>query len=201
MSTTSRIEEGEKSNARRALRIVEAVAGEPVEIKSLLGNSGIWINVEPARIPESAARRSTPSEHASRTRWFPWQCRTPSCPAAYNTACLYGVAFEHCNKAEQKWKISSLAVISLRRAFGPQDSEMQRPSDWIDVDPVFVALKKTSSPNPGNSGISSMSRRRWTTRIGLRCRRENKRSVALRRAATQRGNITETKQTLLKDVE
>ena len=147
-STTSRIEDSEKSNARSALRIVEAVVGEPVEIKSLLENSGIWIK-NPVRKPASGARRSKPGTHASRTRWLPWQCRTPSSQAAYNTACLYGVAFEHCTKEEDKWNIASQAVQSLRRAFSHRDSEMQRPSDWIDVDPVFAALKKKSSPESG----------------------------------------------------
>jgi predicted ATPase len=139
-SNTGGIEDGEKSydaSTRRALRIVAAVAGEPVVITSLLQNSESWKTFDPAR-------RRKAGEHASRTRWFPWQRRTPSWQAAYNTACLYGAAFEHCTKMGNAENIANLAVKSLKRAFTPQDSEMQRPSAWIDVDPAFAALKMWS---------------------------------------------------------
>jgi transcriptional regulator with XRE-family HTH domain len=159
-SNTSGLEQGEKSNTKKALRIVAAVAGQPPdEIKSFLPNnkeknklilayeSGLTsiVGLLPFRKPASAARRWN-REHASKTRWLPGQRRTPSWQAAYNTACLYGAAFEqHCTNvrgAENK-SIAGLAVISLKRAVTPQDSEMQRPSDWIKVDPAFANLKKS----------------------------------------------------------
>ena len=151
-SNPSGIESGEKSNTKRALRVVAAVVGEsPVEITSLLPNS----KREKIRKPSQHASRTrwlpcqrrTPSwqaarnrQHASRTRWLPWQRRTPSWQAAYNTACLYGTASERSTKEECE-KIAHLAVISLKRAITPQDSEMQRPSNWINVDPAFAHLR------------------------------------------------------------
>ena len=159
-SNASGLEHGEKSNTRRALRLVATVAGQPPdEIKSLLPNgeeknklilaceSGLRriVRLPPFRKPASAARRRR-REHVSRTRWFPGQRRTPSWQAAYNTACLYGAAYEqHCTKVRRAEyeSIAGLAVISLRRAITPQDSEMQRPSDWIEVDPAFASLNKS----------------------------------------------------------
>ena len=169
-SNTNGIEDGEKSNTRRALRIVAAVVGEPPdEIKSLLPNSTEKKKLHPVK---------KPGEHASKTRWLPWQRRTPSWQAAYNTACLYGAAFEHCTNVgpEENESIASLAVVSLRRAVTPQDSEMQRPSDWIEVDPAFEDLRVTSCEfrtfldeqknmdYPSTRGTSEERNSRWKTR-------------------------------------
>jgi hypothetical protein len=47
--------------------------------------------------------------------------------------------------SEYSENIARLAVISLRRTISPRDSEMQRSSDWIEVDPVFNKLRESSS--------------------------------------------------------
>jgi hypothetical protein len=169
---------------RRALRVVAAVAGElPAEIKSLLPTD----QTKP-HLPFST-KEKRPGKHASKTRWLPWQCRTPSWPAAYNTACLYGVAFEHCAQEETKKNIPNLAVLSLKRAISPQDSEMQRPSDWINVDPDFADLKKMPSPNEFRDFLEEQKQVDYPRSAR---RRVSEPSVKPKRPAMKRCNITET---------
>jgi hypothetical protein len=187
ITVRSGIQEVEKSNTKRALRIVAAVAGKtPVEIKSLLQQSGICIDVDPAR-------RWKLNEHVSSTRWLPRQCRTPSWQAAYNTACLFGVAFERCTEEEDKKEIARLAVVSLKRAITNQNSEMQRPSDWIKIDPAFADLRTSSEFTRFLKAQTKMdhppvARGRVNRRSGTL------RSVASthKRSATQPGKLTET---------
>jgi hypothetical protein len=190
-SNTNDNNEGNRNddfNARRALRIVAAVAGElPVEIKSLLPT------VETKSHFPNSTKEKEPGKHASKTRWLPWQCRTPSWPAAYNTACLYGVAFEHCAQDEKNREaIAKLAVLSLKRAITPKDSEMRRPSDWINVDPDFADLKKMSSPKEFRDFLEEQKQVDYPRSAR---RRVSKSSLKPKRPATPRCNITETQAT------
>jgi hypothetical protein len=83
--------------------------------------------------PESSGRKFLPAEKRNRTRWLPWQCRTPSWEAAYNTACAYAAL-----------NLDHRVIISLQHAINNPDCEMQRPWDWISHDPDFSCLKSSS---------------------------------------------------------
>jgi hypothetical protein len=78
-------------------------------------------------------RKWPPAEKRDRTRWLPWQRRTPSWEAAYNTACAYAAL-----------DLDDRVVISLQRAINNRDCELQRPWDWISQDPDFSRLKSSS---------------------------------------------------------
>ena len=78
-------------------------------------------------------RKWPPAEKRDRTRWLPWQRRTPSWEAAYNTACAYAAL-----------DLDDRVVISLQRAINNRDCELQRPWDWISQDPDFSYLKSSS---------------------------------------------------------
>jgi hypothetical protein len=69
----------------------------------------------------------------NRSRWLPWQRRTPSWEAAYNTACAYAAL-----------NLDHQVIISLQRAINNPDCKMQRPWDWISHDPDFSCLKSSS---------------------------------------------------------
>ena len=84
-------------------------------------------------------------------------------------------------------------MVSLKRAITHQDSEMQRPSDWIKVDPAFADLKKSSEFTRFLKAQKKMdhppvARGRVNRRSGTL------RSVASthKRSATQPGKLTET---------
>jgi hypothetical protein len=83
------------------------------------------------------------SAKAERTRWLPWQHRTPSWQAAYNTACLCAAAFGHCTGDCEKHYFARLAVKSLRRAVDARHSEVG--FDWVNVDPDFRHLHNSST--------------------------------------------------------
>ena len=75
-----------------------------------------------------------------RARWLPWQARTASWQAAYNTACLFAVL------AQQGLAGEDQVVASLRRVVLNRDSGMERPHDWISNDPDFAPLLRHDSP-------------------------------------------------------
>jgi hypothetical protein len=75
-----------------------------------------------------------------RPRWLPWQARTASWQAAYNTACLYAVL------VKQGLAYEDQVIASLRRVVLNRDSGMERPHDWISNDPEFVPLLRHDSP-------------------------------------------------------
>lgn len=85
---------------------------------------------------ESSDRKWPPAEKRDRTRWLPWQHRTPSWEAAYNTACAYAAL-----------DLDDRAVISLQRAISNRDCELQRLWDWISQDPDFSCLKSSKKFN------------------------------------------------------
>lgn len=119
-----------KSHMRLALRLVAGIACDKVSIEQHLKNR------KAQRAPESQDTLQSqngvwpPAEKRDRTRWLPWQHRTPSWEAAYNAACAYAAL-----------GLDQQVVNSLRRAIDNRDCEMQRPSDWISNDPDFRCLK------------------------------------------------------------
>jgi hypothetical protein len=126
-----------------ALRIVTAIAGDPVPIRSVLHpQDKRW---EPPAAP--ADTRDLP-------RWLPTQCRTASWPAAYNTACLYAAL------ATRNAALEKQVVTSLKRAINNPDSEMERAYDWISHDPDFRLLKEDKENFPEFSRFLGIQRRR-----------------------------------------
>ncbi|MGH3278590.1 MAG: hypothetical protein ACRDNW_05565, partial [Trebonia sp.] len=90
------------------------------------------------------ARRVVPSDWVpptrDRARWLPWQARTASWQAAYNTACLYAVLVRQGMADEEQ------VIASLRRVIRNRRSGMERPHDWISNDPDFAPLLRDGSP-------------------------------------------------------
>jgi hypothetical protein len=123
----------ERLQARRAIRITAAITGDSMTIKKILKNS------EPL-----AGEVPSPGANSRKTRWLPWQCRTPSWQAAYNTACLYAALVDSCKCKCLRETMAARAAASLKRVVDDRDCDMQRPSDWISKDPDFSSLK--SSP-------------------------------------------------------
>jgi hypothetical protein len=110
-----------------ALRVVDAIAG---------GNLQIEEQLTKPKVPDGSASpdgKRPRAEKRDGTRWLPWQRRTPSWEAAYNTACVYAAL-----------GLGHETVTSLRRAINNPDCEMQRPWDWISRDPDFSQLKSSS---------------------------------------------------------
>jgi hypothetical protein len=77
-----------------------------------------------------------------RVRWLPWQARTASWQAAYNTACLYAVLLQQGLATEDQ------VIASLRRVVNNRESGLERPYDWISNDPDFAPLLAENSPYP-----------------------------------------------------
>ena len=72
--------------------------------------------------------------------WLPWQARTASWQAAYNTACLYAIL------VRQQLADEEQVVACLRRVVLNRDSGVERPHDWISNDPDFAPLLRDDSP-------------------------------------------------------
>jgi hypothetical protein len=117
--------------ARRAIRITTAITGDSTTIRRILKNSPLPCKAGPQ-----------PGKNSTKTRWLPWQRRTPSWQAAYNTACLYA-ALEDSRKGP-RGMMAERVVASLRRVVDDRDCDMERPSDWISKDPDFSSLKASS---------------------------------------------------------
>ena len=118
-----------------ALRIVTSVTGDDTSIKQQLS---------PGKAQPSDRKLPAP-EKRDRIRWLPWQYRTPSWEAAYNTACVY--AGLHRDSKYAALKLDHKVVVSLQRAINNPDCEMQRPGDWISHDPDFYPLKSSEEFN------------------------------------------------------
>jgi hypothetical protein len=116
-----------------ALRMAADIAGDNVSIEQHLTSLMTRGIPDPRSMPESSYRKFIPAEKRNRTRWLPWQCRTPSWEAAYNTACAYAAL-----------NLDYQVIASLQRAINNPDCEMQRPWDWISHDPDLSCLKKSS---------------------------------------------------------
>jgi hypothetical protein len=124
----------ERFRQRAGVRITAAVAGDTGPIETVLWRPfHEWPGRAESR-PDEIFRAGR-----DRVRWLPWQARTASGPAAYNTACLYAVLVRYGLAPEEK------VIASLRRLVGNRDSGMERPSDWISNDPDFAPLLREGS--------------------------------------------------------
>ena len=125
----------EYRRARKAIRITAVITGDNVTIREVLKNR---------KMPDSPMplpKEWHPSSYVGKTRWLPWQRRTPSWQTAYNTACLYA-ALAYSSR-DQENEMAHRAVGSLRSAVGDRHCEMERPSDWISKDPDLCCLNSS----------------------------------------------------------
>ena len=125
-------------NTRRAMHVAAAITGDSAAIEACLKGS-------PAQyVTELLEQERPPFAIAQRTRWLPWQRRTPSWQAAYNTACLYAALKQSysCTDAADA-TLAQRVVSSLIRAVNDSDCEMERPWDWISTDPDFSCLRQS----------------------------------------------------------
>ena len=127
---------------RLASRRAADIACDKVSIRQHLRNHKAQDTPEPPGTPDPQDRKWPPAEKRYRTRWLPWQRRTPSWEAAYNTACAYAALNRDHRYA--RLNLDHRVVISLQHAINNPDCEMQRPSDWISQDPDFSSLKSSS---------------------------------------------------------
>jgi hypothetical protein len=129
---------GWKPHMKLASRIAAGIAGDKVSIEKHLANAKAQgtpesqCTLESKGRPESWDREWPPPEKRDRTRRLPWQRRTPSWEAAYNTACAYAAL-----------NLDHQVVNSLLRAINNPDCEMQRPSLWISCDPDLCRVKSS----------------------------------------------------------
>ena len=82
---------------------------------------------------------------AGKTRWLPWQHRTPSWQAAYNAACLYAaLACSQKYRPDEKGVQDPMysVIDSLERVVNDRHCDMERPWDWISTDPDLRCLYK-----------------------------------------------------------
>jgi hypothetical protein len=121
---------------RLASRRAAGIARDNVSISRHLTNKTAQVPPEPQGTSRHPDRKWQPAEKRDRTRWLPWQRRTPSWEAAYNTACAYA-ALDRDDRV----------VISLQRALSNRDCELQQPWNWISHDPDFSCLKSSEKFN------------------------------------------------------
>jgi hypothetical protein len=125
----------ERFRQRKGLQVVSAVVGDSTAVRTVLrAPFGAW------RVADRPAAPGWVPPTRDRARWLPWQARTASWQAAYNTACLYAVL------AQQGLADEDQVVASLRRVVLNRDSGMERPHDWISNDPDFASLLRQDSP-------------------------------------------------------
>lgn len=127
---------------RRATGITSFIAGDPGHINAVLTDpSGHWWE---KCAPETGASDRRRTHAPDRIRWLPWQRRTASWQAAYNTACLYAAltdaAFAAGAPTQVLRELEQRVIDSLRRAVENPSSELEHPSDWFDSDPDFHAM-------------------------------------------------------------
>jgi hypothetical protein len=119
---------------KRAIHITAAITGDTTAIEALLDRGVLGA-------PPDDEKRWHPGAKAGKTRWLPWQRRTPSWPAAYNAACLYAALA--CSDKYQQNKMTLMALRCLDRVVNDRLCEMERPWDWISTDPDLRCLKKS----------------------------------------------------------
>ncbi|MGZ4432365.1 MAG: hypothetical protein ACXVW7_01845 [Trebonia sp.] len=110
--------------------ITSDIAGDTALIRSLLTDP----HADDTARPAAGAPEPKLSDAPDRVRWLPWQCRTASWQAAYNTACMYA------SFADMAPETVARVVAALERAINNPDCEMERPYDWISRDPDFTAV-------------------------------------------------------------
>jgi hypothetical protein len=139
---------------RKGLQVVTAIVGNAATVRTVLwepfdawpsaGHGGVTVVPGPdlpaEAIPEAVARSAWIPPTRDRVRWLPWQARTASWQAAYNTACLYAVLVQQGLADEEQ------VIASLRRVVNNRDSGLERPHDWISNDPDFEPLLRDDSP-------------------------------------------------------
>jgi hypothetical protein len=152
---------------RKGLRVVAAITGDATTVRTVLqAPFDAWPRADqPGADQPGAGRPGTGRRRAGRyslgpdpadpdltalpgwvpptrdrARWLPWQARTASWTAAYNTACLYAVLVQQGLAREDQ------VVASLRRVVLNRDSGLERPHDWISNDPDFAPLVRHDSP-------------------------------------------------------
>jgi hypothetical protein len=130
-------------HARTTMRITSAIAGDCADI-------GQFLHLRPGQ----AGRQRPPQlTRSMRTRRLPRQCSTRSWQAAYNLACAYA-AVVHARQRElqaapdaagasktELEELVGLVVTSLEFALSTPECELERPSEWIAVDPDFASLR------------------------------------------------------------
>lgn len=126
---------------RKGLHIVAAITGDSSAVRTVLwAPFRAWPAAgRPAADPTLSADWTPPTR--DRVRWLPWQRRTASWQAAYNTACLYAVLVQQ-GLADEEQVIASLRRVVLNRGSG-----VERPFDWISNDPDFAPLLRDDSPH------------------------------------------------------
>ena len=132
----------ERFRQRKGLHVVAAISGDATAVRTVLqAPFGAWPAAgQPAAGRDLSAEPGWVPPTRDRVRWLPWQARTASWTAAYNTACLYAVLVQQGLAREDQ------VVASLRRVVLNRDSGMERPHDWISNDPDFAPLLRPDSP-------------------------------------------------------
>jgi len=150
----------ERLRQRKGLQAVTAIVGDSTAVRTVLwepfaawpaaGQGNAARTAPEAPGPEApvlaeavagpAARAAWIPPTRDRLRWLPWQKRTASWQAAYNTACLFAVLLQHGLATEEQ------VIASLRRVANNRESGLERPHDWISNDPDFAPLLRPDSP-------------------------------------------------------
>ena len=146
----------ERLHQRKGLQVVTAIVGDSTAVRTVLwAPFAAWPGVglrggpeaqdpeAPAlaeALPQGATRAAWVPPTRDRVRWLPWQKRTASWQAAYNTACLFAVLLQQGLGSEEQ------VIASLRRVVNNRDSGLERPHDWISNDPDFAPLLRYDSP-------------------------------------------------------
>jgi hypothetical protein len=125
-----------RRHPRRAMHVMAAIAGGNAAIEGLLAPKTLTV-------PEGDKKRWKPGANAEKTRWLPWQRRTPSWQAAYNAACLYAVLADSDGYRQNEKDLIDWAVVSLKRVVDDRHCEMERPWDWISRDPDLRCLNRS----------------------------------------------------------
>lgn len=129
-----------RHSLKRAMHIASVITGDITAIEELLK----------PEVPhkDKGAQKWPPGPYAGKTRWLPSQRRTPSWQAGYNAACLYAaLACSEENKKSQneESKRTLMVLRCLDRVVNDRLCEMERPWDWISIDPDLYSLKDKST--------------------------------------------------------
>ena len=132
----------ERLRQRKGLHVVSALVGDSAAVRTVLwAPFDAWPQAGQGSAGRARAAGWIPPTR-DRARWLPWQARTASWQAAYNTACVYAVL------VQQHLADEDQVVASLRRVVLNRDSGLERPHDWISNDPDFAPLLRHDSSYP-----------------------------------------------------
>jgi hypothetical protein len=124
---------------KRAMRIISTFTGDTTAIDML------FTPVKKSTSSDPPEKKWRPVAKAGKTRWLPWQHRTPSWQAAYNAACLYAaLACSQKYQPDEKGLQDPMysVIDSLERVVNDRHCDMERPWDWISTDPDLRCLYK-----------------------------------------------------------